>query len=579
MKVQHLDEYVSKKVFDCLKIDNSELLKSILPTPGKVIYMQIDDGLIDIFEACINNNSMKCIKKLISDGVDPNSNDKNRLGCLEHAILKNEIEIISALLEYDNVIVNEDTLRHVINKTNSTNILDLLIKSKRIDVNKNLIDNCSVLAYALLNGDVRIVKMLLSNKCDVYWKSNRGKNLLQYAIESNVYDKFMIIFELMSDNKKELNNITEDFSYPVRSALKTYNTSIIKTLLSNPNVDVNLYIDGKHILHDIIDDYKMLQLFVTYADINRLDFNSKDRNGWTPLEYACKNGYINAVRYFFSLNDVCSTISCKLQVNDVSAAISAHILAYSSVSNNEVSEADLKKYFLILLRVNDGETLHCLMKKYKRASDEIFTDEYTGSFLEAAVNLGADSILRYMLSSKKCDFVLREGRTLLHNAILKDDAQIVFLLLKCLSKEYKNKKDDNGKAPLHLAVTGNKTAIINNMLNDPDVDINVKDNDNQTPLHLSISCNSKMIFLLLAKNPGIEINVVDKMGRTPIHLAIEKKLYDYVHSLLYNPRNNIDPDCIRDAILKTDDSHLIHCFQVYCKKHEAKLSSNTDNSV
>lgn len=110
---------------------------------------------------------------------------------------------------------------------------------------------------------------------------------------------------------------------------------------------------------------------------------------------------------------------------------------------------------------------------------------------------------------------LQDGNTLLHNAVLLGNENIVKLLI-----DYKanvNKANNNGITPLHLAAWNGLTKIIY-ILIENGADPNIRFYDSNTLLHYeSMNGNDSIAELLLKHNA--DANIQNKLGLTPLHYS------------------------------------------------------------
>ncbi|WP_265030421.1 ankyrin repeat domain-containing protein [Wolbachia endosymbiont (group B) of Athalia cordata] len=90
-----------------------------------------------------------------------------------------------------------------------------------------------------------------------------------------------------------------------------------------------------------------------------------------------------------------------------------------------------------------------------------------------------------------------------------------------------NIQDNEGKTPLHLAVSNSSLgaegiAIVVETLIGRDAKVDIQDNEGKTPLHLAVS-NSDLPNIFAALSliiRGANVNIQDHEGRTPLHLAV-----------------------------------------------------------
>ena len=79
---------------------------------------------------------------------------------------------------------------------------------------------------------------------------------------------------------------------------------------------------------------------------------------------------------------------------------------------------------------------------------------------------------------------------------------------------------------LHLALYGEKWAVVEKILDEWDGDINTTNSLGETPLHLAtkLKCRNQLFDKLLSKaNSEIEVDLVDVCGSTPLHWALSER--------------------------------------------------------
>ena len=107
-----------------------------------------------------------------------------------------------------------------------------------------------------------------------------------------------------------------------------------------------------------------------------------------------------------------------------------------------------------------------------------------------------------------------------------------------------NKKDEDGRTPLHFAADYPNYERVETLLNNG-MDVNAKDDNGKTPLHLAAKRAARYrikrgptidIVKLLLKN-GANVNEKDNSGETPLHAAARNNAADVVEMLLKNGAN------------------------------------------
>lgn len=268
---------------------------------------------------------------------------ERKVTALYEAVTMDDIDIIKLLLAHEKIDVNilnnddqftsEPVLFKAI-KTNKIDIVNLLLECKNIDINayykkkeyyggdEDLKCNRTALYAAIEAKNIEIVKLLLSNdKLDINKMSkcnNETENEEENALITEIKFNCPEIVKLILDNDNLKVNVfynrlknyyDENYQLiegavniklsPIYYAVKKSNHEIVKILLNNKKVDVNVLnkefknIEWRSEFEDIEetvlhlavrnDDKEVVQLLAQCENIN---FDIKDKQGKTPIEYA-----------------------------------------------------------------------------------------------------------------------------------------------------------------------------------------------------------------------------------------------------------------------------------------------------
>jgi ankyrin repeat protein len=95
------------------------------------------------------------------------------------------------------------------------------------------------------------------------------------------------------------------------------------------------------------------------------------------------------------------------------------------------------------------------------------------------------------------------------------------------------------RTPLHYAVMHNHFAVVQTLLQCPELDVNVQDRFGSTPLHCIGSDSHSELVRILLQHPFIEINLQDEDGWTALTTAVDCGHADAVHLLLAHKTINV----------------------------------------
>ena len=122
-----------------------------------------------------------------------------------------------------------------------------------------------------------------------------------------------------------------------------------------------------------------------------------------------------------------------------------------------------------------------------------------------------------------------------------------------------NAADNNGWTALILAARNGHLAVAELLLQQQNVEVNAADNDGWTALHLAALNGNNDVLNSLHNHPGIDLAAVTKEGETVLHL-LAKNHWDPVDpDILRNMLNNpaVDPNA-RDLQDRTPIMILLH---------------------
>lgn len=196
-------------------------------------------------------------------------------------------------------------------KSNSIDIVKLLLEHKNIDVNKLDVNGLSPLGYSIIKN-IKITKLLLE----------KGAN---YNIQT--YDTFpahfplvdSILFQNIEATRLLLkydidfsftNSFLDTIGHVIFSSNNNYPTDIKRDILER-TIDINQKnVDGNTVLHLLLKNYE----WIDYEDILKkklLDIFTKNKNGDIPFDYIRQKNierFINVVAdgylYFLDNNDI-----------------------------------------------------------------------------------------------------------------------------------------------------------------------------------------------------------------------------------------------------------------------------------
>jgi len=254
----------------------------------------------------INEGDVNTTKYLINNGVDVNFQDKFGNSALHISIYKKNREILNALLQNKNIILNTVNKRGESPLITIIKINDYTIKDNEDIIKElikrgagvNFVDNIgnSPLVYAVQKRTLPIVKLLIKKGANVNFLIKRtNKSILMYAIELGEAD---IVKHLVKSGADIHFRNSKGISI-LKKVSDIGNKEIFEFLIKyNVSNCITGEIFESEIIYDVImkNRLDLLKILVN----NNLDINIQDEQGDTALTYAIRNKTIDILKYLIA---------------------------------------------------------------------------------------------------------------------------------------------------------------------------------------------------------------------------------------------------------------------------------------
>lgn len=288
-KINISDENGAKPIHHAVKSGKKEIIRSLLNSGASLVECDDrknnvlhyacnkgDDELVSFIlrHMTINNSrniyketplhfaaancSPKSLRLLLDDGYDIDLVDANGQTPIDIAKIKNKSENLDFLLNYkrSNEYINNYSSFDLHRAVCNNNYQYLYEKVNSKNVNKLDYFGKSLLYYAIINGFLRIVKLLYNRGAKIDLIDDQNQTGLLIAVYSEEVD----IIKYLLSKKANVNEIFYGRSYLYRAILRN-NYDIAEVLIEN-GADVN-YSDSKH--------RTIYSYAVEYADDNIID--------------------------------------------------------------------------------------------------------------------------------------------------------------------------------------------------------------------------------------------------------------------------------------------------------------------
>ncbi|VUC20109.1 unnamed protein product [Clonostachys rosea] len=274
----------------------------------------------------------------------------------------------------------------------------------------------------------------------------------------------------------------------------------------------------------------------------RVDPNSRDYEGKTPLSKAAQLRVVNTVKFLLDSGAVDPDLADDLGETPLFKAAEAGdedivrmLLETGKVNPNSISNAGCTP-LMIAVETGREEVVKLLLD-----IDEVDPDPvnvYGETPLLLAFACGLDSIVNMLLGTDQVDPSRADsyGQTALFLAALHNRPAVVRRLLKT-GRVDPNSLDSDGRSPLLVAAAQNLD-IVEALLESDQVDPDVADNCGRTPLMVAVDCRGEEIVKRLLEIDRVSLNVADLSGNTPLSLAVTQGEEAIVRALLETGRVN-----------------------------------------
>ena len=535
---------------------------------------------------------------------------------------------VKQFLKFPSQVVNSSdptsnrTLLHLAATINSTDVLELLLQHfSCIDC----IDNRGITPAFLAaeHGLVNNLALMVRKGAKV---NRKTKSLLSiFESKGSKYDAFDI----------------KDYLWtPVlQSKSKYWGSTMLHAAAHRGHVEVVTFLLDNGAFISTVDGVNLTALQIAaengHLEVVKALYNAGAVADQTSLHHAAANGRLEVVKYLLKIGVRDRCIRCDGSFYWLKTR--KHRLQSNMKTKNVASFHINKTCFEDTKRI---EKNHCIEKKTENTTNfgELFDDKhliFCESALHAAVSAGHVEVVRELISSPPTALTCRDytGRTALHEAVRKNNSEIVKMILKkdpalihetCnhwQRVEQRNEKHKSlklsckesieyhgdichcGYTPLHMAARYGHWEIGMYLTKISGARVNASDCFGATPLHVAACHNHKLfVHMLMRSESSANINSMTANGSTPLHSAAACGAVEIIDLLLYFGANlsAVDKDgfsTLHHAILhihsdqldgefilnRTDLGGTLHLVTIdrrghlamFCKK-ENNIIKNTD---
>ena len=471
--------------YELIKFFRDETNDILLKTKnGKnCLHLAAFSGHIDLCNTLINELNF-----------DLNMADNEGFTALHYSVLNGSYELLKFFLDQGSDILLKTEIGmnclHIAAQKGYLNFCKALINEFNFDV--NIFDNegWTSIHYSALNGSYELLKFFLDQGCDIFLKTETGKNCLHIAACNGHLNLCKMLIS--------------KHNFDIYMTDKNGWTSLHYSAQNDSYELVNFFVDqgsniflkterGMNCLH-IAALEGHLKLCKLLINKHNFDIHMTDKDGWTSLHYSAQNGSSELVNFFV---DQGSDIFLKTEggINCL------HIAALTGNLN----------------------LCNILINEYK--FDMHVTDQKGFTALHFSAHAGSYELVKYFVD-KGTDIFLKSENEMncLHIAALAGHLK----LCKTLINEYRfhvHETDKNGLAALHYsAQVGNYDLV--KYFADKGKDIFLETKVGMNCLQIAAYKGDLNLCKTLTNNHNFKVNKVDNWGYTALHRSVQSGNYE-----------------------------------------------------
>jgi ankyrin repeat protein len=459
------------------------------------------------------NGSNKALSVFITKGLASQpGQDITRSTCLSIALYSGKLKTAELLINDTSLDLNKDygsegepkLPLHIAARTGLVQIVQLLLFSGRVDINKTDLSGRLALHHACESGHDSIVELLLPVSNDHDARNDNGATPLSYAAEKG----HEVIVKLLPESGKVNINSKDNFDFtPLSYAAENGYIAIVKLLLESSKVNVDL--EDQHgqswlSLAAAREDKTFVKLLL---ESGKVDADSKDQYGRTWLSYAAMRGdeafvklLLKSGKVDVNLKDNSKRTPLLYATEKGYVTIVKLLLENSKVDANSTDNSNRTPLFYAAVKGNEA-IVRLLLESGK--VDTNLKDNSGWIPLLYAIKKGHIAVIDLFLKNSKVNADSRDysDRTPLLYAAVRGDEAVVKLLLD-IGKVNADSRDKHGRTPLSYAAERGHAAIVKLLLEDGKADAYSRDNYSRTPLSYAAVRGDETVVRLLRSGRG-----------------------------------------------------------------------------
>ncbi len=494
-----------------------------LTLKGNALINLYNYNVIDIFQA-IDEENIRLLKHFAKNKKNLSKLNGLNMTALNYALFKKKYNLVKYLLANTKIIydgdINNITPLHRIAMWGNLKLFKKFYFNFLNYMKSDSGDN--FLHYALISGNIELIKFLLNNGFSLGDKNKYNRNSLQFVAESGNIDAFNFIYE---KNKEQLLQITKLGQNILHFTSKSGNFELFKQitkLLETKGFELNKNQFDKfhrnYIFYSVMANKE--GYIKKFLKINQKFELDTIRN--SALHYAIKNEKLNAVRDLISLG-----LDIKKENKNKQTPV---LLAFRYLNLENLKEMLTDLSFTELKDSNGLTPLHyaVLGNKFKTIN-YLFSQNidintkslYGENSLFFAILSKSEALFLYLYyRGVDSNIVLKNGETLLHMAAQEKNPWFFNFLINHNENIYKvNKRNE---FPLDVAIKEDNLSIVKSINSKHRQEFYRPDAYNNRALEKVILWGYKDIFDYLIKK-DIRTDFINNNHECALDIAIKAK--------------------------------------------------------
>jgi serine/threonine-protein phosphatase 6 regulatory ankyrin repeat subunit B len=520
------------------KTTTSALVKAARKGHDEVVRLLLEESSANIngvhprsvpLIAAATYNRLHVVRTFLAKGVDVNKQDSRKRTALSSAILNQNYEIASLLVENGAVEIGINDANLIVEAKNGN--IGAVKRHLEMGANINTKDHGgkTALIWAADEGHNDIVSHLIKQDANIASKSNTGRTALLeacYKGHNNVVK--ILLGSLDPEDNEGVHEVVDardnKGNTPLKEAWMRGYDRIVRIL-------------KKYGAQEGEREAKLLEAAATCkASVleqsirKNVSIETTNHRGMTPLMLASQSGCVDGVKILLNAGARINQQSNSGETSLILAANNGHKRIIDVLlEENAILDRTTRQGRTALIKAASSGHTDIVQALIKAGADVNRKDNYGKTALIIAAENQHLKVIKVLLKAgADINFVVPDGETVLMLAACSGDRNLVRILLE-LGADV-NKKSNNGETALYFASREGHKGIVDDLLY-KNADCNIATQTGRTPLIEACQAGRKDIVESLIK-AGANVNQIDESRVSALMVAVKKGYQDIVKLLL-----------------------------------------------